>query len=206
MKNQADVVQGQGPSQNRLADFCQDTAFDVIPIGFVNTFPDQAGNNGYPGTNYGNACGSPYWKSPDGTQTKMFTNCWQIAEDIPVCQAAGKKILVSLGGDSPGNFIASTTSAQAFADFLWGAYGPPQDTTETLFPRPFGTDVIVDGFDLDIESGSDAFYSDLVNELRAKFGTYSGKQFYISGAPQCVVPDAHLDSAIMNSEFDYVYG
>lgn len=136
----------------------------------------------------------------------MFTSCWQIAEDIPVCQAAGKKILVSLGGDSPGNFIASPASAQAFADFLWGAYGPPQDTTETAFPRPFGTDVIVDGFDLDIESGTDAFYSDLVNELRAKFTTYSAKRFYISGAPQCVVPDAHLDSAIKNSEFDYVYG
>merc|ERR1712000_707751 len=95
------VYWGQGPNQNRLADFCQDSAIDVIPIGFVNTFPDQAGNNGYPGTNYANACGSPYWIAPDGTQTKMFTTCYQLAEDIPICQAAGKKILVSLGGDSP---------------------------------------------------------------------------------------------------------
>lgn len=189
-----------------MADFCQDSAIDVIPIGFVNTFPDQDGNDGYPGTNYGNACGSPYWIAPDGTQTKMFTTCSQIAEDIPICQAAGKKILVSLGGDTPGNLIASQTSAQSFADFLWGAYGPPQDTTETAFPRPFGTDVIVDGFDLDIESGGDSFYSDLVNELRVNFATYPAKSFYISGAPQCIVPDAHLGSAIANSEFDYVYG
>ncbi|EXJ91530.1 hypothetical protein A1O3_00078 [Capronia epimyces CBS 606.96] len=199
------VYWGQGPGQQRLADFCQDTTIDVIPIGFVNVFPDQAGaNNGYPATNYGNACGSPYWVAPDGTQTEMFTSCWQIAEDIPVCQALGKKILVSIGGDSPGNFIASSQSAKDFADFLWGAYGPPQDTTQTLYPRPFGVDVVVDGFDLDIESGGPFGYADLVTELRSLF-VGQPKQYYISSAPQCIVPDAHLADAIQNAEFDYVF-
>ncbi|EXJ93574.1 hypothetical protein A1O1_01966 [Capronia coronata CBS 617.96] len=198
------VYWGQGPNQPRLADFCQDATIDVIPIGFVNTFPDQTdGNNGYPGTNYGNACGSPYWVAPDGTQTEMFTTCTQIAEDIPICQALGKKILVSLGGASSGNFIASAASAKEFADFLWGSYGPPQDTTETLYPRPFGQ-TIVDGFDLDIESGGSFGYADLVNEFRALFAGQS-KQYYISSAPQCVVPDAHLADAIANSDIDYVF-
>lgn len=175
---------------------------DIIPIGFVNVFPDQA--NG-PGNNYGNGCGSPLWVTPDGKQTQMLTECSQIAEDIKTCQAAGKKIFASIGGDSPGNFLASSTSAASFADFLWGSYGPLQDPTLKQFPRPFGTDVSVDGFDLDIESGPDSFYSDLVNELRAKFATDSSKTYYISAAPQCVVPDSHLDKAIQNSIIDYLY-
>ncbi|KAL2415331.1 Endochitinase A1 [Exophiala dermatitidis] len=197
------VYWGNGNAQQRLADFCRDTTIDVIPIGFVNTFPDHSGNNGYPGTNYANACGSPYWVAPDGTQTKMFTECWQIAEDIPVCQALGKKILASIGGDTAGNTISSTTSAKDFADFLWGAYGPPQDTTETLYPRPFGQNV-VDGFDLDIESGGGFGYADLVTELRSKFAGQS-KQYYISAAPQCVVPDPQLANAIQNADFDYIF-
>jgi chitinase len=183
---------------------------DIIPIGFVNSFPDQSTTpdgrplNGYPAANYANACGGTLWVAPDGTQTQMFQNCWQIAADIPKCQAMGKKILASLGGDSPGTFIASSESAKSFADFLWGSFGPLQDETMTLFPRPFGTNVVVDGFDLDIESGGQAGYADLVNELRVKFATDSSKQYYISGAPQCVVPDANMANAIQNSLFDYV--
>ncbi|KIX09252.1 uncharacterized protein Z518_00331 [Rhinocladiella mackenziei CBS 650.93] len=195
------VYWGNGYNQQRLADFCQDTTMDIIPIGFVNVFPDQ--ENG-PGTNYANACGGDYWVAPDGTQTQMFKTCYQIAEDIPKCQQMGKKIFASIGGASPGNFIASTDSAKAFADFLWGSFGPLQDPDLIQFPRPFGTDVIVDGFDLDIESGSNFGYADLVNELRAKF-VGQPKTYYISSAPQCVVPDSHLGDAIANAPFDYVF-
>ncbi|KAI1624347.1 hypothetical protein EDD37DRAFT_681241 [Exophiala viscosa] len=197
------VYWGQGPSQKRLSYFCQTSTIDIIPIGFVNVFPDDSGSNGYPGTNYGNACSANYWIAPDGAFTQMFTTCDEIAEDVQTCQDLGIKILVSLGGASDVT-LNSSTSAVDFADFLWGAYGPEQDTTETAYPRPFGS-TIVDGFDLDIESGSDTYYADLVTELRVKFATYTDKSFYISGAPQCVVPDAHLDSAIQNSYFDYVF-
>ena len=177
---------------------------DIIPIGFVNVFPDQSGANGYPGTNYGNACGGDLWVAPDGTQTQMFKNCPQIEEDIPVCQALGKKIFASIGGASGGNFIASATSAADFADFLWGSFGPAQDDDYYSYPRPFGISVTVDGFDLDIESGSNFGYDDLVNELRSKFEGQP-KQYYISSAPQCITPDSHLGEAIQNAAFDYVY-
>jgi chitinase len=201
----ADEEQGQGPNQQRLAAFCQDTTLDIIPIGFVNVFPDQ--QNG-PGSNYGNACGSPAWVSPSGEQTQMLTYCSQIEEDIKVCQAAGKKIFASLGGDSPGNLLASADSARSFADFLYGTFGPQVDPTHTLFPRPFG-DTVIDGVDLDIESGPPDFYSDLVNELRTKFAG-SGRSFQVSAAPQCFAPDApqfaesHLQLAIANSAIDYL--
>lgn len=79
--------------------------------------------------------------------------------------------------------------------------------------RPFG-DAIVDGFDLDIESivGGDvttadlsAGYSSLVSDLRIFFENDTSKDYYISGAPQCVVPDAHLADAIETASFDFLF-
>lgn len=185
----------------RLGDFCTNTTLDVIPVGFVNSFPDEAGNNGYPGTNYANACGGAFWVAPDGTQTKMFTSCWQIEEDIPKCQALGKKILASIGGHAPNNKINNAASARNFAKFLWGSFGPLVDPDLIQFPRPFGKSVVVDGFDLDIENGGGVGYADLVNELR----TLAGPQpLIISAAPQCFTNDPQLSDAIQNSIIDYV--
>lgn len=184
----------------RLGDFCTNTTLDVIPIGFVNSFPDEDGNNGFPGTNYANACGGE-WTAPDGTQTKMFTSCWQIEEDIPKCQALGKKILASLGGHAPNNKITSKESAIKFAQFLWASYGPLVDPTLTQFPRPFGKSVVVDGFDLDIENGGGFGYADVVNELRRLAGS---QPLIISAAPQCFTNDPQLADAIQNSVIDYV--
>lgn len=186
----------------RLAEFCNstDNTIDIIPIGFVNKFPDETGD-GVPGANFGNACGG-YWTDPQTNKTtQMFSDCYQIAEDIPVCHAAGKKILLSLGGDSPNEAISSTSSADAFAKFLWGAFGPVDATFNG--PRPFGANVI-DGFDLDIESGNGLYFSELVNELRA-LAAADSTTILISGAPQCPIPDAHLADAISNSMFDYLY-
>ena len=47
-------------------------------------------------------------------------------------------------------------------------------------------------------------YSSLVNDLRAYFLS-SDKTFYISGAPQCIIPDAHLADAIETSFFDFLF-
>lgn len=75
-----------------------------------------------------------------------------MVEDIPICQAAGKTVLLSLGGASPNTQkILSEQSAIDFADFLWGAFGPVTEKwTAANGPRPF-RDVVVDGFDFDIE-------------------------------------------------------
>lgn len=73
-------------------------------------------------------------------------------EDIPICQAAGKKVLLSIGGSTPDNQeLLSTESAIGFAEFLWASFGPVEDTWVAWGgPRPFGN-VSVDGFDFDIE-------------------------------------------------------
>jgi chitinase len=137
---------------------------------------------------------------------------------INACQAAGKKVLLSIGGALPGNgYLKSSTSASFFADFLWGAFGPYDQTwVDQGGVRPFGK-AGVDGFDFDIESSFAVAPTDngnqnaenwgydlMINELRTKYAAHTGT-FYISGAPQCVLPDAHLSAAIAASWFDFIF-
>lgn len=116
--------------------------------------------------------------------------------------------MLSIGGLELDVYLASDPSASAFADFLWGAFGPLKPSWTG--PRPFG-DVCVDGFDFDIESDAthiptavDFGYATMVDRFRGLFALEVGKTYYISAAPQCLVPDAHLADAISKSIFDYM--
>ncbi|KAL8816013.1 MAG: hypothetical protein Q9223_004909 [Gallowayella weberi] len=204
------VYWGQGPSQPRLAHFCADSNIDIIPIAFLNVFPDQVGG-GYPGTNFGNQCGPETFKNKDGSDSPLLSNCPLIGPDIKTCQAMGKKILLSLGGAIPDNqSIKDDASAIAFAKFLWDAFGPKDAKYDG--PRPFG-DAVVDGFDFDIESAvspNDATsqyrgYGTMIDALRVFFAADVRKEYYISGSPQCVIPDAHLAIPIETSWFDFLF-
>ncbi|PGG96843.1 chitinase, partial [Blastomyces parvus] len=196
------VYYGQGPYQQRLAHFCQQTSMDIIPIGFIHIFPDQ-GKGGYPGSNFGNQCSSDVYLNEDGVPTQLLKDCHQIAEDIPICQAAGKKILLSLGGATPDYKLKNQRSARDFADFLWGAFGPKTVQWGNK-PRPFG-DVVVDGFDFDIEHNGDNGYVTMVDRLRYRFKEDSKRKYYISAAPQCPPDDAQLAVPIVNSYFDFIF-
>ena len=117
------------------------------------------------------------------------------------------------GGAATGAYLASDTTAVAFADFLWGAFGPVTDEWTTAGnPRPFGS-AVVDGFDFDIESlaadiptAIDFGYATMANEFRSLFGSCADKTqtFYLSAAPQCIVSDGHLADAISNAVFDFL--
>lgn len=114
----------------------------------------------------------------------------------------GKKILVSIGGDTP-EVLQSTDNAQLFAEELFLAYGPKVEGYTG--PRPFG-DAVVDGFDVDIEKVDDAnFILDFARQLRYCMDNTSSRTKYLSGAPQCVVPDAQLATAIAGTRFDFLY-
>ena len=165
-------------------------------------FPDQNGTYGYPGTNFGNACGGYYVDSKNET-TKLLGSCPQIGADITYCQSQGKKILLSLGGGSTGVFVASDDSAKSFAEFLYSAFGPVSPSWQG--PRPFGN-ASVDGFDFDIEASANAIptalgygYATMVNHLRT-LGT-----MMITASPQCIVPDANLGNALASAPFDAVF-
>lgn len=48
-------------------------------------------------------------------------------------------------------------------------------------------------------------YATMVNRLREHFAEEPSRTFYISGAPQCPIPDVQLGDAIANSAFDFVW-
>lgn len=130
--------------------FCEDTPSDIINLGFLNVFP-SAGLNGYPETNFGNQCWDTHFEI-NGEETGLLKDCPSLVEDIPICQARGKKVFLSLGGAQGNATIESEEQAKEFADFLWYAFGPQQDIWNG--PRPF-EDISFDGFDFDIENGGD---------------------------------------------------
>lgn len=118
--------------------------------------------------------------------------------DIKTCQAHGKKILLSLGGATGSYGFQSDSQGEQFAETLWNLFGG--GTSDT---RPFG-DAVVDGFDLDIESGGPTGYVAFVNALRKHFASDAGKTYYITGAPQCPFPDASLGETLNKASFDAV--
>ncbi|PMD31543.1 glycoside hydrolase family 18 protein [Hyaloscypha variabilis F] len=214
-KSNVALYWGQGAGQQRLSYFCAQSAVDVIPIGFVDVFPAQG--NGFPGTNFGNQCwGTPYvYAGPgnDSALNQLQSECPDLVVDIPVCQSTySKKIILSLGGSSQTYQLSGASNGVAFADFLWGAFGPRNATwVADGLPRPFdgpdGQAVEVDGFDFDIEIPSpdtQVGYIAMASRLRTLFETAS-KPYLLTGAPQCVVPDANMGALIKAVAFDIIW-
>ncbi len=68
-------------------------------------------------------------------------------------------------------------------------------------PAAFGKN-FVDGFDFDIElSSGAAHYPAMISTLRSKFATDPGNKYYITGAPQCPIPEPNMGTMIQNAVF-----
>lgn len=180
--------QNSAGSQGRLATYCQDSTVDIIPISFLVAF----GTGAYQ-LNFANMCSGPTIAG------SSLLQCDQIAADIKTCQAAGKKILLSMGGASGAYGFSSAAQAVQVANDLWNYFGGGSSSI-----RPFGASQ-VDGFDLDIENNNPNYYPDFISQMRKNYATQSAKTYYIAGAPQCVYPDASLANALADSYFDFLF-
>ncbi|KAF8214287.1 glycoside hydrolase superfamily, partial [Mycena galopus ATCC 62051] len=109
--------------------------------------------------------------------------CASLAVGIEACQAAGKIVMLSLGGAGGSVGFTSNTAAIAFANTIWNAF-----LGGSASHRPFGA-AILDGVDLDIESGSSTGYAAFANQIRTLWAS-APKRYYLSAAPQCPYPDA----------------
>ncbi|KAJ5604935.1 class III chitinase [Penicillium lagena] len=183
--------QGSGSlAQQNLAYYCSNTDIDVIPLAFMDGITPPITNF----ANAGNNC-TAFADNPN------LLNCTQIADDIETCQNTyGKTILLSLGGSTytQGGW-STTTDAQNAAQSVWNMFGPQ---TGVAVDRPFG-EAVVDGFDFDFESTVNnlpAFGA----ELRSLMDAASGKQYYLSAAPQCVFPDSADGTTLDAVAFDFV--
>ncbi|KAJ2640626.1 Chitinase 2 [Coemansia sp. RSA 1694] len=174
--------------EGSLASYCQDGTFDVINISFVTNF----NLTGLPVLNHAFHCETVF----NGTNT---LHCPDIGADIKLCQANGKKIVLSLGGGNIYTYgLSSAADGQAFADTIWNMFLGGSSTY-----RPYD-DAVLDGIDLDIESGEHTGYPAFINQLRSRFSS-APKQYLISATPQCVYPDANLGSTLSSAWMDNTY-
>lgn len=122
-------------------------------------------------------------------------------KDIKTCQSLGKQVLLSLGGAAATTAFSSDSQASDFATKIWNLFGGGLGENAEL--RPFGS-AVLDGFDIDNEDHSTAFYSTFVSSLRNAMNTDTSKKYYISAAPQCPRPDASIPLDAMQ-QMDYVF-
>jgi chitinase len=161
---------GQNGQDVDFAALCEDSNVDIVPLAFVTYFPKENDANGYCKMNFANnGWASEFWTNPvtGVTYPDVFDNMHTFTGVIQKCQANGKKVLISLGGDprcmdlhrddgrGKADTIAdsdvsltSNTHAEQVAVQLWRMFGPVQQGV--VIPRPFGSNV-VDGFDFDVE-------------------------------------------------------
>jgi len=118
-----------------LSKYCASSNIDIIVLAFVNVYK---GAGGLPGMNMGRYCGTKI----AGTD---LLDCPDMGKEITACQAAGKKVLLSLGGETAGgNSLPDDKSATDLGETLWKLFGEGKGLESK---RPFGA-AIVDGFDI----------------------------------------------------------
>ncbi|KAF8649840.1 hypothetical protein AX16_005603 [Volvariella volvacea WC 439] len=193
-KDNLAVYWGQASAgrQQRLSFYCQDDIIDVIPMAFLYIF---FGEGGLPVIDFANICSQSGSGTFPGTR---LADCSFLESDIRTCQARGKILTLSLGGATAEAGFTSDSQARQFAKTIWDLFLGGRSSM-----RPFG-DAILDGVDLDIESGSPAHYAAFVNELRS-LSANADKRYYITAAPQCPFPDAKIGGALSEASFDAVY-
>lgn len=181
-----------------LNSLCSNPNVDIVILSFVFSFFDA---NGYPSIDFGPGCSSQ--TSAQADTAPGLKDCSALASEITACQALDKKVLVSLGGYNSNTSFASETQAADFASTLWDLFGAGSGADAGL--RPFGSDVVVDGFDLDNENHSTDHYETFATALRERFTTDDSKTYYLSAAPQCPIPHESIPiGALQQADFVWV--
>ncbi|PNP41171.1 glycosylhydrolase family 18-1 [Trichoderma gamsii] len=189
------VVYWGARGNSSLSDYCAagtSAGIDVLVLSFLNTF-------GASGDIPSGVLGGCIITADGSFDTAA---CSTLASSIKTCQSAGKKVIVSLGGGMGSYSLASQSQAETIGQYLWDAYG---NSGNTAVKRPFG-DVFVNGWDFDLENPDGGqWYQYLISTLRSNIAKDPSNKYYITGAPQCPLPEANMGAAIQNSVFDYLF-
>ncbi|KAI0441188.1 putative endochitinase CHI2 [Xylaria telfairii] len=177
---------------NDLSAYCTaEAGIDILVLSFLY----QWGNgNTTPSGTIGQSCFI--------TSSGQGQNCDALSSAIKTCQGKGIKIILSLGGAAGQYSLASSDEAKKIGTNLWKMYG---NSGATDVQRPFG-DAFVNGFDFDLElNNGNQYYPDMISTLRDSFKSDSKNQYYITGAPQCPIPEPNMGVLIDNAQFDYIW-
>lgn len=178
---------------NDMSAYCTpNSGVDVIVLAFLYSFGN--GNN-IPSGTIGQSC----YISTSG----QGQNCDNVAASIAKCQANGIEVILSLGGASGSYTLQSAAEATAIGQYLWNSYG---NSGNTQVQRPFGAN-FVNGFDFDIEYnlGYSQYYPAMISALRSAFASDPANKYYITGAPQCPIPEPNMGVIIQNAQFDWLF-
>ncbi|KOS17008.1 Endochitinase [Escovopsis weberi] len=178
---------------NDLSAYCTATSgIDVLVLAFLYQF----GSNG-------NVASGIIGQSCFISNSGQPQQCDALTQAITKCQNNGVKIVLSLGGATGAYHLSSQAQAENIAQYLWDAYGNSGNAAVT---RPLGANII-NGFDFDIETngGSSQYYQYMIAKLRALFATDPSREYWITGAPQCPIPEPNMSVVIENAQFDHLY-
>jgi chitinase len=187
------VYWGQDGHVKDLSTYCTSSSgIDIIVLSFIY----QYGNgNEIPSGTLGDQC----YISPTGVPQ----NCEGLAASIETCKSVGIKVIVSLGGSVGAYSLSSQAEAETIGQNLWDAYGNTAGNSNV--PRPFGK-TFVNGWDFDIEASSgNNYYQYLISKLRSNFASDASNKYYITGAPQCPIPEPNMGVIVTTSQFDYLW-
>ncbi|KAI9206831.1 glycoside hydrolase superfamily, partial [Polychytrium aggregatum] len=182
LANYVDVVSywGAHPTAGELPlrSYCDLNVYTIIHLSFIDHL-------------------SPAGFDSDITQRNMTA----IAQDVLYCQSKGIRIGISVGGALGSVAVSSDATGISIANDLWNNF---LAGTTPLSQRAI-PGVIFDGVDFDIEAGGSGNngYAAMTNTLRS-YIVASGRDIYISAAPQCPIPDANMDYTLRNGWFDFV--
>lgn len=182
---------GQDGHVRDLASYCNpNSGIDIIVLSFLYQY-------GHGQTIASGTIGTQCSIAPNGAPN----NCGSLASAIEACKSNGIKVILSLGGASGSYALSSPGEAEAIGQHLWEAFG----NTGGSIPRPFGG-TFVNGWDFDIESwAGNNFYPNLIAKLRSNFGRDPANRYYITGSPQCPIPEPFMQTIINNAVFDYLW-
>ncbi|POR30998.1 Endochitinase 2 [Tolypocladium paradoxum] len=183
---------GNVVENNDLASYCTSASgIDVIVLAFLYEYGN--GVSIASGT-IGQSCSIS--TSGEGQQ------CADLATAIDTCKSNGVKVILSLGGAVGAYSLGSRQEAETIGQNLWDAYGK---SAAGSVPRPFGK-TFVNGWDFDIEANSgNQYYQYLIAKLRSNFASDPANTYYITGAPQCPIPEPNMNQIVTTSQFDYLF-
>ncbi|KAL7918104.1 glycoside hydrolase family 18 protein [Trichoderma austrokoningii] len=177
------VYWGAEDDSTTLANVCADSSYDIVNLAFLDQF---SAGGGYPSLSLSTLGGpSAAQKAAGATNLQDGSS---LVPAIKACQAAGKLVILSMGGAVGFSEVtlSGDSQGQAVADMVWNLF---LGGTATPTLRPFGS-VKLDGVDLDNETGNPTGYLAMTQRFRSNFAKDTSKRYYLTAAPQCPFPDA----------------
>jgi chitinase len=133
------IYWGAEDDSTTLADVCADSSYDIVNLAFLSYF---FGGGGYPVLELSGLSG------PSSAQQAAGATGLQdgtpLVSAINACQAAGKLVILSLGGADADVTLDSDSQGQQVANTIWNLF---LGGTEDSSLRPFGS-VNLDGIDI----------------------------------------------------------